>query len=314
MISVFELTKKYGKITAVEDLTFQISRGEVIGFIGPNGAGKTTAFKCLTTLLCPDKGDVSFDGINLKENPEKVRNLIGFLPEGAPLIVELTVKEYLNFRFALKSGCHTSCVNVEEASSVCGLTQVKNRVIGTLSEGYRKRTALAETLLGDPKILILDEPANGLDPEQIIHLRNLFLSLKSTHTLLISSHILSELEMICDRFIILSKGRIKSIGSREELLSRSSRKNKVLLRILEKNETFMQRLQNVAGIEKVVLNNQNEWRFELTIQDKSDPVPEIGRLIKQMDLTILELIQVTPSLEELYMELTHEENAVNRPD
>ena len=218
MIKVSNLNKNYSKIKAVSDLSFHIKKGELIGFIGPNGAGKTTTLKCLSTLTLPNSGKILIDGIDALEKPEKIRALLGFLPENTPLIDELTIKEYLTYRLSLKEYNKTSYRDVFECLKICDLQNEKNRIIGNLSKGYRQRVGIAEALLGNPKLLLLDEPINGLDPDQIIKIRKLLVSLKKQLTIIISSHILSELELICDQYLIIDEGNLKAYGTRNSII------------------------------------------------------------------------------------------------
>ena len=217
MIQVTHLTKTFRNHAAISDLNFQVKAGEVVGVLGPNGAGKTTTFRCLSGLLEPSSGEIRILDLPVLSDPFSVRRLLGYLTEGNPLVEDLTVREYLNFRFHLKvDSPKDAATTVEKSLQICDLTEVADRVIRRLSHGFRRRVGLAESLLGSPRLLLLDEPTNGLDPEQVVNIRKLLASLKSTHTLLISSHILSELELLCDRFLILSKGELKASGGREE--------------------------------------------------------------------------------------------------
>ena len=220
MITVQSLTKTYGTLKAVSDLSFSISPNELIGFIGPNGSGKTTTFKCLSTLIKPTSGCILIDGLDLSTHLSEVRKRIGFLPEENPLLLDLTVEEYLKFRYSLKKS-GSQGTRPEDVLNLCGLTEVRKKVLMNLSKGYKQRVGIAESLLGTPKVLFLDEPINGLDPDQIMHIRSLLVSLKSTHTLIVSSHILSELELTCDKYLIISKGRMKAFGTLEELMKKS---------------------------------------------------------------------------------------------
>ncbi|MCE9541942.1 MAG: ABC transporter ATP-binding protein, partial [Verrucomicrobia bacterium] len=222
MISVKGLTKSYGSNDAVRDLSFSVDRGEVVGFLGPNGAGKSTTMKILCGYLPADAGEVSIAGFDIFSQSLKARSRIGYLPENVPLYPEMRVGEYLAYRAALK-GVRSRRIaeKVEDALQLCNLGHVQRQIIGTLSKGYRQRVGLADALVNEPDILILDEPTIGLDPGQIREVRSLIKGLATRHTILLSSHILSEVEMTCSRVMILNKGQIVATGTPTELRERS---------------------------------------------------------------------------------------------
>jgi len=222
MISVQGLTKSYGAIHAVRDLSFSVDRGEVIGFLGPNGAGKSTTMKILSGYLPADEGEVRIAGFDILSQSLKARSRIGYLPENVPLYPEMRVSEYLRYRAALK-GVRSRRITekVEDALELCSVSHVRKQLIGTLSKGYRQRVGLADALVNEPDILILDEPTIGLDPGQIREVRELIKGLAKRHTILLSSHILSEVEMTCSRVLIINKGRIVATGTPAELRERS---------------------------------------------------------------------------------------------
>lgn len=221
MIVVQGLTKSYGSTEAVRDLSFTVDRGEVVGFLGPNGAGKSTTMRILCGYLPADAGEVTVAGFNVFSQSLKARSRVGYLPENVPLYPEMRVGEYLAYRAALK-GVRSRRVpeKVEDALDLCGLRQVRRQLIGTLSKGYRQRVGLADALINEPDILVLDEPTIGLDPGQIREVRELIKGLATRHTILLSSHILSEVEMTCSRVLIINKGRIVATGTPAELRSR----------------------------------------------------------------------------------------------
>jgi ABC-2 type transport system ATP-binding protein len=218
MISVQGLTKSFGTTEAVRNLTFRVDRGEIVGFLGPNGAGKSTTMKIICGYLPPDSGEVEIAGFNVFSNSLQARSRIGYLPENVPLYPEMRVGEYLSYRAALK-GVRARRIpeKVEDALELCNISQVKSQLIGTLSKGYRQRVGLADALVNEPDILILDEPTIGLDPGQIREVRELIKGLATRHTILLSSHILSEVEMTCSRVLILNKGSIAASGTPTQL-------------------------------------------------------------------------------------------------
>lgn len=305
MIELIHFSKSYGRFQAVNGLNFKASQGELVGFIGPNGAGKTTTFKCLTTLSKPTSGTILIDGLDTSKNASLVRERIGYLPEENPLINELKVQEYLEFRFRLKGGKGRS---PSQCLEICGLEEARKKVIGHLSKGFRQRVGIAEAMLGGPKVLLLDEPINGLDPEQIINIRNLLVSLKKEHTLVVSSHILSELELICDKYLIISKGVLKSSGTREEILARSALKNQIVLEAqAEKPEQILSGIRNLEGIESAEFGGRDGKTFLIRICENTGEVrPALNRLLREQNASILKLDLISPKLETLYMELTGE--------
>ena len=221
MIKVQNLTKKFSGFTAVDDISFEIKRGEIIGFLGPNGAGKTTTMRMLTGFLHPTNGSVEIGGYDVFEHPLDVRRKIGYMPESCPLYLDMRVDEYLTFRALIKGVARRDLkARRNEVKEQCGLTEVGRRIIGQLSKGYKQRVGLADSLLHDPDLLILDEPTAGLDPNQIREVRELIRQLAERHTLLLSTHILPEAEMACRRILIIDKGRIVASDSTESLQKR----------------------------------------------------------------------------------------------
>jgi ABC-2 type transport system ATP-binding protein len=253
MISVQGLSKSYGQTEAVRDLSFTVNKGEVVGFLGPNGAGKSTTMRILSGYLPADTGEVRIAGFDVFTQSVKARSRIGYLPENVPLYPEMRVGEYLSYRAALK-GVRSRRVaeKVEDALQLCGLPHVRRQLIGTLSKGYRQRVGLADALVNEPDILILDEPTIGLDPEQIREVRALIKGLATRHTILLSSHILSEVEMTCSRVLILNQGRILAADRVEDLESRFSQDGRVVAEIEASPEAIREAfrdLPEVASIE-----------------------------------------------------------------
>jgi len=304
MIKVTNLNKYYHKTKAVSNLSFHIKAGELIGFIGPNGAGKTTTLKCLATLTLPDSGEIIIDNIDAIKEPGKTRSLLGFLPENTPLIDELTVNEYLKYRLTLKNNGSKQERNVYECIKICDLLDVQDKIIAKLSKGYRQRVGIAETLLGSPKLLLLDEPINGLDPDQIIKIRELLVSLKNKVSIIISSHILSELELICDRYLIITNGCLKTFGTQEEIIDSSSRLLKTTIELSNKDDQIIKQLKELPHIESVEYIKNKITIFHNKIN--SDTSFSISHILKNSSAHILQITPHKPNLETLYLELTSE--------
>ena len=230
MIEVSSLTKKYGNFLAVDNVSFTINRGEVVGFLGPNGAGKSTIMNILTGYLSLTGGKVSIDGFDVLEQPEQAKRRIGYLPEIPPLYTDMTVTEYLYFIYDLKKVKFPKRMHIDEIINLVRLTEVKNRLIKTLSKGYRQRVGIAGALVGNPDVLILDEPTVGLDPKQIIEIRDLIARLGKNHTIILSSHILSEIQAVCERVIIINRGKLVADDTPTELSKTLSNDHSVVVR------------------------------------------------------------------------------------
>ena len=248
MVEVKNLTKKYGTHLAVSDVNFDIQKGEIIGFLGPNGAGKSTIMNILTGYLSLSEGEVKIDGFDIMENPEEAKKRIGYLPEIPPLYIDMKVREYLNFIFDLKKVKFPKKAHIDEIMKLIKIDHVANRLIKNLSKGYRQRVGFAQALIGNPDILILDEPTVGLDPKQIIEIRNLISRLGKNHTIILSSHILSEIQAVCKRVIIINKGRIIADDLPETLADKLSN-DRALVASIEGNENDMlEALKTVKGV------------------------------------------------------------------
>ena len=214
MIQVTHVTKKYGNIVAVDDLTFTVNSGEILGFLGPNGAGKSTTMNMLTGYISSTSGELTIGGINILEDPLAAKKLIGYLPEHPPLYLDMTVREYLNFMFDLKGVRLPREQHIEEICELTKIRDVAHRLIRNLSKGYRQRVGIAQALLGNPPVLILDEPTVGLDPSQIIEIRSLIKALGKHHTVILSSHILSEVQAVCERIVVINKGKLTYVSKK----------------------------------------------------------------------------------------------------
>ncbi len=298
-IVVSNLTKNYGEQKAVDDISFTAGDNEIVGFLGPNGAGKSTTMKIITGYLAADAGNAVVNGVNVNEEAVEAKKQIGYLPEGNPLYYEMYVREYLQFMGGIhevKSGLKK---RIEEVIDITGLRPESNKKTGQLSKGYKQRVGLAAALLHDPKILILDEPTTGLDPNQIVEIRQLIKELGKNKTVLFSSHILQEVESVCDRVIIISKGKIVADDTLGNL--QSSNKNLHIILVVFGKKTEVQLLKDLPGVEEVQ-ENQNEYQLQT-----SDP-EKVKKLLLEFslhnNLDILSLKTKNNSLEEVFRNLT----------
>jgi ABC-2 type transport system ATP-binding protein len=298
-IVVSNLTKIYGQQKAVDDISFTAANKEVVGFLGPNGAGKSTTMKIITGYLAADHGEAIINGINLNKNAVEAKKQIGYLPEGNPLYYEMYVREYLQFIGGIHAVKSNLKNRIEEVIDLTGLRPESNKKTGQLSKGYKQRVGLAAALLHDPKILILDEPTTGLDPNQIVEIRQLIKELGKNKTILFSSHILQEVESVCDRVIIISNGKIVADDTLGNL--QSSNKNLHIILVEFGKKTDVELLKNLSAVEDVE-ENQNQYQLQT-----SDPEKVKKLLLEfslQNDLDILSLKTKSKSLEEVFRNLT----------
>lgn len=311
MITVHGLTKSYGSSDAVRNISFSVDRGEVVGFLGPNGAGKSTTMKILCGFLPADAGEVEIAGFNIFSQSLQARSRIGYLPENVPLYPEMRVGEYLRYRAALK-GVRSRRMRekVDDSLDLCFISHVRNQLIGTLSKGYRQRVGLADALVNEPDILILDEPTIGLDPAQIKEVRQLIKSLATRHTILLSSHILSEVEMTCSRVMILNKGRIMATGTPSELRERTglSISGPVRMEVQAGDQEAIQKvlktlrsLECVASASLIENELSDNWaRFEIIPSSSGDPRPTLFEEAVRGGWKLRELSARESSLEEIF--------------
>ncbi len=253
MIKVSNLTKCFGRTVAVDNISFEIQHGEIVGFLGPNGAGKSTTMRMLTCFLAPTCGDITIAGLDILNDSQEIRRKIGYLPENAPLYEDMRVVEYLRYRGKLK-GLRGRKLRgrIDDVSNSCGLIDVRSSIIGRLSKGYKQRVGLADSLINEPPVLILDEPTIGLDPNQIRNIRELIKGLAKQHTVLLSSHILSEVEMICERVLIINKGRIVASDTTKGLARRADAGHRVTVEIKGPKEMIAEMLvKEIDGLEQV---------------------------------------------------------------
>lgn len=307
MIEVSHLTKKYGGRLAVEDLSFTVEDGQIYGLLGPNGAGKSTIMNILTGYLSATSGTVTVDGHVLPEEAEAAKACIGYLPEQPPLYPEMTVEEYLLFAAELKGVKRAERRRqVLRAARRTGLEEVLPRLIRNLSKGYRQRVGVAQALLGSPKVIILDEPTVGLDPAQVIELRSLIRELGRAHTVILSSHILSEVQAVCERVLILSRGRLVATGTPEELSARLTTHGLLRVTALGGRAEVLAAVQKVPGIAAVEVESEEAGEVTFTAQSTSgaDLRAAVSRALAEAGCTVLALTAETKNLEEIFLELT----------
>ena len=309
MIEVQHLTKRYGSNIAVNDVSFTIREGEIVGFLGPNGAGKSTTMNILTGYLSATDGNVTIGGYDILENPNEAKKQIGYLPELPPLYQEMTVKEYLNFMCDLKQCKLDRKEHLDQICRLVKITNVYNRLIRNLSKGYRQRVGIAQALIGNPGVLILDEPTVGLDPNQIIEIRNLIRQLGRNHTVILSSHILSEVQAVCERVIIINKGTLVADGTPDNLSHQLSTDHNLIARIAGPEDEVEKLLKRLPGVINVFNNGEREpGVFEYSIEGEvgADPRRVLFERLAQRSWPLLALRNTEMSLEEVFINLTNE--------
>ncbi|CZT56140.1 ABC transporter ATP-binding protein [Solibaculum mannosilyticum] len=306
MIEVQNLCKQYGPIKAVQDISFNINEGEIVGFLGPNGAGKSTTMNILTGYLSASSGKVTVGGVDILEDPMGVKKQIGYLPEQPPLYLDMTVKEYLNFIYNLKGLKLSRKAHIDEVCHLVRIDHVYNRLIGNLSKGYKQRVGVAQALLGNPKVLILDEPTVGLDPKQIIEIRNLIKHLGRNHTIILSSHILSEVQAVCERLIVINQGQIVADGTPTELSNSLRTDHKLVARIAGPQENVYQALISMSQITDVSTVGEKEpGVFEFTIESKqgSDVRRDLFEMASKNNWPLMGLRNNELTLEDVFLQL-----------
>lgn len=310
MIDVKNLTKRYGRFTAVDDISLQVDKGQVVGFLGPNGAGKTTTLRMLTGFLPPTSGNATIAGYDIFKQSVKARRCIGYMPENVPLYDDMRVREYLRFRAHIK-GLRGRAVgqHVGEALEMCGLQHMRRRMIRTLSKGYRQRVGLADALVNQPDLLVLDEPTNGLDPNQIRSIRKLIKRLGEKHTVLVSTHILSEVEMVADHVIIIDSGKIKASDTPENLIQGMRAAGRISLEIRGDRETIQGALERLDHVKKVFTEPSDDgWiHFSILCDSGTDTREHIARITTQYGWPIRSLHRHKATLEDVFVELTRQD-------
>jgi ABC-2 type transport system ATP-binding protein len=307
MIKVENLTKRYAGQMAIQDLNFEVGRGEIMGFLGPNGAGKSTTMRILSSFMPPTSGRASIAGFDIFAQSLQARAHLGYMPENVPLYNDMRVTEYLDYRAALKGVSHRrTAERVGDVKELCGLKEVENKIIGALSKGYRQRVGLADALVHEPDLLILDEPTSGLDPNQIRQVRDLIKNLGKQHTILLSTHILPEVEMTCSRVIIINKGRIEACDTPENLLGRIRTASGVVVEARVGSDNGAEELKRIPGVRDVTEATDGEWEiFTLRVEAGTDVREEVFRLASERHWTLRELSQRKATLEDVFVEITH---------
>lgn len=309
MIHVDRLTKRYAGRTAVDAISFDVEQGEIVGFLGPNGAGKSTTLRMLTCFLSASEGTATVAGHDIFRESIEVRRHVGYMPENVPLYTDMRVIEYLRFRGRIKGLGWRECRKaVDEAMDICALNEVQRKLIGTLSKGYRQRVGLADALVNKPDLLILDEPTNGLDPNQIRQVRELIRHLGERHTILISTHILHEVEMTCGRVIIIDRGSIKASDTPQNLVRRLTEAGKISLQVKAKPERVIAEALKLSGIRSVdLVEAGSDWsEFEIRTDAHADPREELFTLATEKEWPLRELTRHRASLEDAFVEVTSE--------
>lgn len=312
MIKVEGLTKRYARNIAVDNISFEVQKGEVVGFLGPNGAGKTTTMRVLTCFMPPTYGTASVAGFDVQQNPMEVKRRIGYLPETPPLYPDMEVVEYLDFVGRIK-GIPSADLpkRISEVSEKCAIGDVRKKLIGKLSKGYRQRVGLAQAILHNPDVLILDEPTSGLDPHQIIETRDLIKGLAGAHTIILSTHILPEVEQICEKVIIIAKGKVVATDTVENLTSRLRGSETVAVEVIATDASIelsavQSRLEQVAGVSRVIPKESRDGRLHFTVEslEGRHVRPGLAKAVIDAGWSLNELHGMALSLEAIFLELT----------
>lgn len=306
MVEVKNITKSYGSHKALSDVSFNANDNEILGFLGPNGAGKTTAMNIITGYISASSGSVLIDGCNITDQPAKAKKEMGYLPEIPPLYPDMTVNEYLSFVYELKKCKLPKLSHLNDICTLTGIEDVRNRLIRNLSKGYKQRVGFAQALVGDPKILILDEPTVGLDPKQIIEIRTLIKKLGKRHTVILSSHILTEIQAVCDRIVVIDHGKIVADDTEENILSRFDDQRNVYVTAEGEKEKIKAELHKLNGVEKVssVKSKDGVNSFVLKTHKDTDVRRDVFACAAKGGWCILEMRTSKPTLEEIFIRLT----------
>jgi ABC-2 type transport system ATP-binding protein len=317
MIEVSHLTKRYGEKYAVNDISFDVNEGEILGFLGPNGAGKTTTMNIITGYLSSNEGSVKIAGIDILENPVEAKKHIGFLPELPPLYLDMTVKEYLNFAYDLKGSKLPREAHLSEICDLVKISGVYPRLIKNLSKGYRQRVGIAQALVGNPDVLILDEPTVGLDPKQIIEIRTLIKHLSKKHTVILSSHILPEVQSVCERIVIINKGIIVANDTAVNLSNQLSGDHRLVVRVAGPEETVHRAISGISGVKLVTslgIRENGSYDFQIETEQNKDVRRPMFNLLADRRWPILSLDSGEMTLEDIFLKLTSEDvvDKINR--
>ena len=305
MIKVKNLSKKYGSNIALDDVSFSVKSGEIAGFLGPNGAGKTTTMNIITGYLSSTSGTVTIDGLDILEQPTETKKRIGYLPEVPPLYPDMTVNEYLHFIYELKGATQNKEGHFKEICDLTGISSVRGRLIKNLSKGYRQRVGIAQTLVGNPPVLILDEPTVGLDPKQIIEVRSLIKKLGKKHTVILSSHILSEVQAICDRIIVLNNGKLVADSTSQSLSDKLTDGHSLIVKAVGKASDIQATLNSVKTVKRCekLSEKDGEVEFSVTLSGVESARQDIFFAMAAKKLPIIEMKQREYSLEDIFMSL-----------
>ena len=307
MIEVRNLTKRYGSNVALDDISFSVEEGTVLGFLGPNGAGKSTTMNIITGYLSASDGSVTVDGLDTLDHPNEVKRKIGYLPEQPPLYQDMTVKEYLNFMYELKKVTLPKKKHIGEICSLVKIENVYGRLIANLSKGYRQRVGIAQALLGNPPVLILDEPTVGLDPKQIIEIRNLVQNLGRSHTVILSSHILPEVQAVCERVVVINNGRLVADGTPDNLSQEMTGNHKLIVRMAGREQEIRSGLLGLSRVKEVAsLGSKEPGAFDFSVE--AEPGVDLRRdlfaLASRSGWPILGLKNNDLTLEDVFLRLT----------
>ena len=307
MIEVKNVTKKYGKVVAVDNINFTINDGEIIGLLGPNGAGKSTTMNMITGYIEPTEGTIVIDGYDISKKPRKAKREIGYMPEGVPLYTDMTVKEFVTYMAEIKKvDRKTRKEKIEKIIEETGLKDVEKKLTRNLSRGYKQRVSMAGALVGEPKILILDEPTVGLDPKQITEIRNLIKELGKTHTVILSSHILSEVSQICQKVIIINKGKIIAVDTPENLENKVASKNDIYVTVEDLDNRIEEVAKDIKEITKIELVKENKDKTKQYLIESEKDVDLRKILFKELakeNITIFEMKKADATLEDAFMKL-----------
>lgn len=307
MIEINNLVKKYGDHVAVDDLSLTVEPGKIYGFLGPNGAGKSTTMNIITGYLGATSGEVKINGHDIFKEPEEAKKCIGYLPEIPPLYVDMTVREYLYFVAELKKLEKSLRKRyVEEAMETTGITDVANRMIRNLSKGYRQRVGFAQAILGYPEIIILDEPTVGLDPKQIIEIRELIRKLGEKHTVILSSHILTEISAVCDHVFIISKGKLVASDATENLVSLMFGAQEIEVTVRTDASEAQKELASITEVSKVEVKNEDAGELIVYAKKGADVRESVFRALAEKHFAVLEMHTIEKSLEDVFLEITQE--------
>ncbi|MBQ9695710.1 MAG: ATP-binding cassette domain-containing protein [Oscillospiraceae bacterium] len=307
MIEVRNLTKHYGDKKAVDNISFTVEDGQILGFLGPNGAGKSTTMNMLTGYISSTSGKALINGVDILEDPIKAKSYIGYLPEIPPLYLDMTVKSYLNFVFDLKKCKLPRRSHMKDVMTLCKIKDVENRLIKNLSKGYKQRVGLAQALIGNPPVLILDEPTVGLDPKQMVEIRTLIKRLGKNHTVILSSHILSEIQAVCDRVIIINHGVVAADDTATNLSNQVSTDHRIIARIEGEKAAILQAIRAIEGIKYVRADMEREpgiWEFEMEAEPGIDIRREVNRICRENNWDILLLKTMEMTLEDIFLKIT----------